>query len=383
MHRTFFYTQIKPSDFDNLKKFCVPFTKDIFGAKQEHIVAFQQPTQACTAALQFLNLISNRESDHVYKIVLINGDLDNDRPREEVIRMARSIHQQARPKNLYFTDEILNQIRTNDIVFEKKNELWIKELQKNANTYALTRFEGIELLVDPTDLFDFSQVDSYSHLDKVNPTKPAPIKDPFESSNTTLELGVPKKTEAPQATFTPPPVVLKPVSPRVSAPREMSTKSQFRSLMIIVVMLVLVSAGGFYMAKIKTDPPKNVYSYSTKTAPIPEVLSNTSTTPVAASSSPTAVQEAYVNIHSTPNNAEVWMNGEKISQKTPIDKWKVNPQENITIDVVKTGYQKVTKKVALESSETLTVLFQLNADKSNSKTKSVSKVKSTSLTKKK
>ena len=68
---------------------------------------------------------------------------------------------------------------------------------------------------------------------------------------------------------------------------------------------------------------------------------------------------AYVNIHSTPNGAEVWINGKKVSSKTPIDRMKVASEKSLTIDVEKKGYKKVSKKVELDSQETLTVLFQL------------------------
>lgn len=191
MQRTFFYTQIKSNDFKLLKDSCQPFSKDIFSADQEHIIAFDQPSHACKAALKFLNHVFDQETKHEYKIVLVNGGFSQDRPEDLPVRVARSIHQSTNPKNLIFTEDVLQQINMSDIVFEQKKSLFVKALQKEIPTFSLSRFEDTELHIDPTDLFDFSHVDSYSTVDQVRVTPdgdPIKPKDPFESSNTTIEL---------------------------------------------------------------------------------------------------------------------------------------------------------------------------------------------------
>jgi hypothetical protein len=329
MLRTFFYTQIKSNDFDSLKQSCQPFTKDIFSADQEHIIAFEQPSHACKAALKFLNKVSAVESRHDYKIVLVHGEFAQDRPQDLCVRVARSIHQNSTPKNLIFTEEVLNQINMSDIVFEEKTPLFIKALQKEIPTFALTRFEDTELHVDPTDLFDFSQVDSYSTVDKIRVTPdgdPILPKDPFESSNTTIELDQPKKKvsidtgkvqPAPHLAAAPVNTPSQRVQAKPRPPmKSEAPKAQPKSIAIILVMLVLVTFAGFYLAKSKPSAPTDQVT-AEKTLPVPSIPEpvnvndpvddpeesaegtiETSTRPKPPAKKP-APSIAYINVHST------------------------------------------------------------------------------------
>jgi hypothetical protein len=384
MQRTFFYTQIKPNDFDQLKQSCQPFSKDIFSADQEHIIAFDQPGQACKAALKFLNKVTDLPHKHDYKIVLVNGEFAQDRPQDLSVRVARSIHQNSHPKNLIFTEEVLSQISSSDIVFEQKAPLFVKALQKEIPTFSLTRFEDTELQVDPTDLFDFSQVDSYSTVDsiKVSPDgEPILPKDPFESSNTTIELDAPKKKVSIETGKIPPATHLtnKTPSQRVQAkPRgpiaSETPKTSPRSIAIILVLLALVTFAGFYLAKSKSSTPVPQET-AEKTLPIPSIpepvgVNSAAPAPTTENSespgiAPSAPQKpvpaiAYVNVHSSPKGAEVWMNGKKIPGKTPISNVKVGTNETAVIELQKAGYTKASKKVDLTPQETRTVMFQLN-----------------------
>lgn len=406
MHRTFFYTQIKPNDFKLLKEFCQPFSKDIFSADQEHIVAFEQSAHACKAAIKFLNHIYDQESRHDYKIVLVHGALSQDRPEDLPIRIARSIHQGANSKNLIFTEDVLGQINMSDIVFEQKKPMFVKALQKEIPTFSLSRFEESELHIDPTDLFDFSQVDSYSTVDQIRVTpdgQPIKSKDPFESSNTTIEIdpirskvsvdtSAVNPITAPQKPYIHEPQKLQaspskqsspkiPTSPRMqpSAP-----KGQIKSIAIILMLVVLVTGAGFYLSKSKTAP-----SPTTGTVlPVPEIPS---TEPIHAtmdqseqlqpSTEPPQTQNptepvasvGYLHITSSPSGASIWVNGKKIKEKTPLEKFKVTTLYPVEIEVSKPGYNKAFKKIALQPKEAQSVMFQLTATTPSPKKKTTSK----------
>lgn len=396
MQKTFFYTQIKTNDFDRLKKSCQPFSKDIFSADQEHIVAFEQPSHACRAALKFLNQVTDTQNKHEYKIVLVHGEFTQDRPGELPVRVARSIHQNSNPKNLIFTEEILNQINMSDIVFEQKSPLFVKALQKEIPTYALTRFEDLDLHVDPTDLFDFSHVDSYSTIDQVTISpngEPIQPKDPFESSNTTLELDpIRTKVKAVTGKVTPAPHLAGntgPIRPRPdlsgsarpeAAPANkiptpaLAPKPQFKSIAIILVLLVIVTFAGFYLAKSKPTPTTASSELPIPEIPGPETQTPTPTTndPVASTATKTSTplkelnkapvaQVGYLNITSAPKGAEIWVNGKKLKNKTPLSNFKVTTMYPVEIEVLKSGYKKAVKKVNLAAQESQTVMFQLSA----------------------
>lgn len=378
-----------------LKDICQPFSRDIFSADQEHIVAFEQSSSACKAALKFLNNVSEQGNPSDYKIVLVQGDFKEDRPEELPVRVARSIHQHAKSKNLYMTEEIFNQIHASDIVFEQKAPLFVKALQKEIPTFSLTRFEETELKVDPTDLFDFSQVDSYSSVNQIaNTGKPAPKpRDPFESSNTTLELNpvAKKKLETgkvkPLTTTGPIPAFTSSNSRVTPRPQPTAPKTQTKSIAIILVLLVLVTSAGLYLAKSK---PVTTAAPANKSLPLPEIPSQTPTdasaqAPAQAAAQPSAApapgltkssvptaplpQVAYIHVHSAPKGADVWVNGKKMSKKTPVDNLKITTMYATQIEVQKAGYQKATKAMNLEPKETRTVMFQLVPAKKSSAAK--------------
>lgn len=395
MQRTFFYTQIKSNDFNILKETCQPFSKDIFSADQEHIVAFEQTSTACKAALKFLNHINDQGSANDYKIVLVQGAFTEDRPEELPVRVARSIHQHARAKNLYITEEILNQVHASDIVVEPKAPLFVKALQKEIPTFSLTRFEETELKVDPTDLFDFSQVDSYSSLNQIaNTGKPAAKpKDPFESSNTTIELDPVRKKMLDTGKVKP--VVTGPQAHNsgvthsrvVTKPQAPVQKAQSKSVAIIVVLLVIVTGAGLYLAKSKPVPAE--IATTDKSLPLPQIPSatppagkviNPSSAPVQQPAPPPVdlktpvptvpvYHSAFVHIHSAPKGADIWMNGKKIAKKTPLNNVKVGTKGPLLIEVQKAGYQKASKMMDLEPKETRTVMFQLVANKAKTPAK--------------
>jgi hypothetical protein len=410
MQRIFFYTQIKSNDFNLLKESCRPFSKDIFSADQEHIIAFDQPSHACKAALKFLNHVFNQETKHEYKIVLVSGGFTQDRPEELPVRVARSIHHSTKPKNLIFTEDVLQQINMSDIVFEQKNPLFVKALQKEIPTFSLSRFEDTELHVDPTDLFDFSQVDSYSSVDKVHITPdvdPIKSKNPFESSNTTIELdpvrnkisnetgGIRPITSphnpyvtGPQKPFTSgapkTPAQKFQTDPRVATSPQITSKSNPKSIAIILVLLVIVTGAGFYLAKVKSPSSQTQVD---KTLPVPQIpepvtVQKVSNEPTKApSASDTPVPEiGYLHIRSAPSGAEISVNGKRLKTKTPLENYKVTTIFPVEVEVVKSGYNKATKRIDLEAKETQTVMFQLVAAKKKTTTTKKSSTTSTKKT---
>jgi|JI10StandDraft_1071094.scaffolds.fasta_scaffold163656_3 hypothetical protein len=391
MQRTFFYTQIKSNDFKLLKDSCQPFSKDIFSADQEHIIAFDQPSHACKAALKFLNHVFDQETKHEYKIVLVNGGFSQDRPEDLPVRVARSIHQSTNPKNLIFTEDVLQQINMSDIVFEQKKSLFVKALQKEIPTFSLSRFEDTELHIDPTDLFDFSHVDSYSTVDQVRVTpdgEPIKPRDPFESSNTTIELDpirnklsadIHKPITAPQNPYvtgpqkpytgnagTKTPSQKVQTAPRPSPEPTMPLpKGQPKSIAIILVLLVIVTGAGFYLAKFKSPPPSVQVE---KTLPVPQIpepenvqksaAPTTQTVPTDKTAAPVP-EVGYLNINSAPKGADISVNGKKLKSKTPLSNFKVTTMYPVEVEVTKSGYNKAVKRIDLEPKATQTVMFQL------------------------
>lgn len=418
--RSFFYTQIKPNDFNELKKFCKPFTKDIFGASQEYLVGFENPEDACRAALQFLNQAESIDPEHPYKIILLLGEFLDSKPQEITIRIARSIHRKASPRNLYVTDEIIRKLNPEQTTYEKKSAVMVKELQKEIPMYALTRIDDIELSINPTDLFDFSQVDSYSSVDPSTsaPTVPAAsIDGPTgpHPSEVKLELGTPRNVppeKKPSSSFssipmdsgkiTPltsgkiSPVITGKISPYSATqpsaskppssrptkqPLKMDSQSQIKSIAIVAVVILLISIGGFLFSQ-RSDP-KNVFQAPPEQAPNLQIpVTPTPQVPSQVTNIVKAdpdVKIGYVNVKSNPSGAEVWIDGKKLSAKTPIDHWRVTSDRPISVDVAKSGYQKANKRVGVGPLETMTVSFQLNALKS---TKPTTSSKSKTSTKK-
>lgn len=416
MIRTYFYTQIKPNDFDGLKKFCKPFTKDIFGASQEYIVAFESVEHAARAALQFLNQAAIADSQHPYRIILLLGEFTDSRPQEITIRIARSIHRRASPRNLYVTNEIVQKLNPEQATYEEKAGVMIKELQKEIPMFVLTRIDDIELTVDPSDLFDFSQVDSYSSVEQstVGTTVPAAIMDAPTGPQVEakLELDTPKNVPAekkPAPNFGNIPMdsgkvnpvtsgkispysATQPAAPRPPsriAPKErdkIEPQSQVKSLSIIAVIVLLVSIGGYLFSKNPEEKnvfqatPENSSELQIPVTPAPQA--NSQVTSVVKADPD--VKIGYINVKTTPPGADVWIDGRKLSAKSPIDHWKVVSDRGLSIDASKTGYQKVSKKVMVGPLETMTVSFQLSPTKSKStpKAKSTSKKPSSKTTKK-
>ena len=411
MTRTFLYTQIKTNDFNVLKSICKPYTKDIFGASQEYIVAFEKPEQAGKASMEFLNNITTHDDSHQYKVVLVNGAFDQSRPEEMTIRIARSIHKRTQPRNLYFTDDVLQMMNPDDVIFENKTPILVKELQKEIQTYALSRWGETELISNPTDLFDFSQVDSYSAVTQ-SPSKPA--KNPYESSNTILELDAPRNTlesgKVP-AVFNSIPVDTGKVNPSVSGrvapavtyeptsklPEKVArstppidltpTPSQLKSLMIVGVVLLLITVGGYFLVHLRNTDPKNVFMTTNKlgapnqiqepVVPASGIQSQITGATKIEGSSEALPQPGFINIHSTPKDGVVWIDGKDSGFKTPLDGLRIKSKSNTQVEVRKDGYQKVSKKVTLDPAETVTVLFQLTPNAGTTPTNTLTTVTKT------
>ncbi|MEZ4845793.1 MAG: PEGA domain-containing protein [Bdellovibrionota bacterium] len=223
--------------------------------------------------------------------------------------------------------------------------------------------------------------------------QPIPPKDPFESSNTTIELDQPKKKKmsidtgkvqpAPHlASNTPSQRVQSKPRPRVP---EMP-KTQPKSIAIILVLLVIITFAGFYLAKSKpSSEAQQTTAQSDLPAPSipdPQTMENpsaqdegTAEGTLETSSMPKAKKStapiAFVNVHSSPKGAEVWMNGKKMAGKTPISNLKVSTKQIAVIDIKKSGYTNASKSIELTPQETRTVMFQLAPPKTPVKKKAL------------
>ncbi len=330
----------------------------------------------------FLNQIHNQQPQHQYKVAIVHCEFADDRPEDLSLRIARAVHQQSPVKTIYFTEDVLSQIQSAELEFEKKPAMFIKPAQKEMPVYSLTRFDEAHIQVDPTDLFDFSQVDTYTSVPpalSATAGEPAkPVKNIFESSNTTIEIDpVRKKISAEQQPYKTP-TSRQVISPKIPVKNH---PSKIKSIAIIATVLIIVSFAGYYMSRSNkpaiTTMPSDTLSEADKPLPIVETPTvETATQQPAVATAPAPAQEeapaepakpklglheALISVHSTPKGAKVWINGKEQKQTTPIDNIKVSSLKLTKVEVSKAGFQKASKKVELRPQQSRTTMFNLTA----------------------
>ena len=333
MSVAFTYTKIKSEDFKYLKSASHPFAPEYFQASDEYFLVFKNPQDAIQAMHQAQHQFSLAYPINPFKIVMTLQDTTS--PTPSIVEASR-----------HFFKTCTSSLAVDKLAYEqlKSNEQFQftpgSPYQWNSILFETFTFEKKEEVTDATFRsrhFDFSQV-SEVPLAPFSPER----KDAIQETTSPLILNTDhtvKKKEEPLFIYTP-----------------VATKKDHSLLPYILPFLVLGGFGLFYFNSKHTSVISPVLEHPL-TLPEPTIEKATPVEPSAAGDSTATTTK--INIHSSPSNAVILINQEKMEKKTPYNNVEISKNIPLVIEIQKAGYVSAFKKIQATTDDTQTVMFQL------------------------